>query len=218
MTIYDLKPKFQNLLRPIVKRLYDTGVTANQITLGAMLLSIFIGALLCIFPDPRLFLLLPFVLFIRMALNAIDGMLAREYHQKSHLGAILNELGDVISDIALYLPFVLLFPDAFWLILLILFLALLTEFIGVVAQAIGATRRYDGPIGKSDRAFIFGALGLLIAIFPQLVSSNWLTVIFVLIAFLLLYTCYNRIRRALNELNAESTNNKEQSWTLRQTI
>lgn len=93
MTIYDLKPKFQNLLRPIVQKLYDAGVTANQVTLAAMLLSILIGALLFIFPNPHLFILLPFVLFIRMALNAIDGMLAREHHQKSHLGAILNETG-----------------------------------------------------------------------------------------------------------------------------
>ena len=31
-------------------------------------------------------------LFVRMALNAIDGMLAREHGQKSALGGILNEL------------------------------------------------------------------------------------------------------------------------------
>ena len=43
-----------------------------------------------------------------MALNAIDGMLAREYGQKSRLGAYLNELGDVVSDAALYAPFALL--------------------------------------------------------------------------------------------------------------
>ena len=37
------------------------------------------------------------VLFLRMALNAIDGMLAREFNQKTNLGAYLNELTDVIS-------------------------------------------------------------------------------------------------------------------------
>ena len=35
MSIYALKPKFQNLLRPIVKRLYQKGITANQVTLFA---------------------------------------------------------------------------------------------------------------------------------------------------------------------------------------
>ncbi|WP_265694095.1 CDP-alcohol phosphatidyltransferase family protein [Providencia rustigianii] len=207
MTIYDLKPKFQDLLRPIVRKLFDTGITANQVTLAALGLSIIVGGLLTLFPNPYLFILLPFVLFIRMALNAIDGMLAREHNQKSHLGAMLNELGDVISDVALYLPFVLIFPHAFWWILLILFLSVLTEFIGVIAQAIGASRRYDGPIGKSDRAFIFGALGLFVAIFPQLMAANWVNYLFAAISLLLLYTCYNRIRRALAELSPALKNN-----------
>lgn len=39
MTIYDLKPKFQNLLRPVVIRLFNAGITANQVTLAAMFLS-----------------------------------------------------------------------------------------------------------------------------------------------------------------------------------
>ncbi len=39
-----------------------------------------------------------------MALNAIDGMLAREHAMQTPLGAMLNELGDVVSDAALYLP------------------------------------------------------------------------------------------------------------------
>ena len=207
MTIYDLKPKFQDLLRPIVRKLFDAGITANQVTLAALGLSIIVGGLLTLFPNPYLFILLPFVLFIRMALNAIDGMLAREHNQKSHLGAMLNELGDVISDVALYLPFVLIFPHAFWWILLILFLSVLTEFIGVIAQAIGASRRYDGPIGKSDRAFIFGALGLFVAIFPQLMAANWVNYLFAAIPLLLLYPCYNRIRRALAELSPALKNN-----------
>lgn len=207
MTIYDLKPKFQDLLRPIVNQLFRAGITANQVTLAALILSVLCGALLIIIPNPHLFLVLPFVLFVRMALNAIDGMLAREHHQKSHLGAILNELGDVISDIALYLPFVLIFPHLFWLILLILFLGVLTEFIGVIAQAIGATRRYDGPIGKSDRAFVFGALGLLVGLFPHIVFSSWVSYLFAILALLLFYTCYNRIRRALCQLNASADNN-----------
>ena len=56
------------------------------------------------------FLLLPLWLFLRMALNAIDGMLAREFGQQSALGAYLNELSDVVSDAALYLPFAQLAP------------------------------------------------------------------------------------------------------------
>ena len=42
-SVYDLKPKFQALLRPLVRRLADGGLTANQVTVAAMLLSFAIG-------------------------------------------------------------------------------------------------------------------------------------------------------------------------------
>ncbi|MBC4011437.1 CDP-alcohol phosphatidyltransferase family protein [Morganella morganii] len=209
MTIYDLKPKFQNLLRPVVIRLFNAGITANQVTLAAMFLSLLTGFILILFPDPRLFLLLPPVLFIRMALNAIDGMLAREHNQKSRFGAILNELGDVVSDTILYFPFVLLFPGAAIWILLILFLSVLTEFIGVLAQTIGASRRYDGPAGKSDRAFLFGALGLCAAVFPASLDSALFPVLFAIFSALLFLTCYHRIRRALQESAQQSASQKD---------
>lgn len=93
MSIYALKPKFQNLLRPLVRQLAAKGVTANQVTLIACLLSILLGVVLALFPTfSSLFFLIPIWLFLRMALNAIDGMLAREFNQKSRLGGILMKL------------------------------------------------------------------------------------------------------------------------------
>ncbi|GKX53276.1 CDP-alcohol phosphatidyltransferase family protein [Budvicia aquatica] len=198
MTLYDLKPRFQALLRPLLNRLYRAGVTANQVTLAALGSSIVIGIVLAVFPFSSLFLILPIFLFIRMALNAIDGLLAREYNQQSKLGALLNETGDVLSDAALYLPFALL-PGAMpWLVVLAVFLSALTEFCGVLAQTIGASRRYDGPMGKSDRALVFGAYGLAIFIWPMLQEWNW--VLFSLVSVLLIWTSFNRCRRALAEV------------------
>lgn len=85
LTIYQLKPAFQGLLRPLVARLAALGVTANAVTLLAMLLSLALGAGLFLAgpSQPAAFLLLPLWMFLRMALNAIDGMLAREFGQKS---------------------------------------------------------------------------------------------------------------------------------------
>ena len=106
VSIYDLKPTFQARLRPLADGLANRGITANQVTVAAFLLSLAAGGLLLLWPGAALpLLLVPVVLFIRMALNAIDGMLAREHGQKSDLGALLNELGDLFSDAALYLPF-----------------------------------------------------------------------------------------------------------------
>src|SRR5438445_2081777 len=112
MTLYQIKPKFQALLRPLVKRLAARGVTANQVTLAAAGGSLVVGALVAALAWlPGVFLLMPLWLFVRMALNAVDGMLAREHGQQSVLGAYLNELGDIVSDIALILPFALVVPS-----------------------------------------------------------------------------------------------------------
>ena len=198
-SIYQLKPAFQNLLRPLTQRLFRLGATANHVTLAAMLLSCMVGALLYAFPNRWALLLIPLFLFVRMALNAIDGMLAREHHQKSTLGAILNELGDVVSDAALYLPFAVLPGSSPTLVVLTVLLAVLSEMTGVIGVQIGATRRYDGPMGKSDRAFVFGAIALILAL--GVPFGIWQNIAFTAIALLLLLTIYNRVRGALQELH-----------------
>ncbi len=67
----------------------------------------------------------------------------------------------MLSDAALYLPFALVAPfSPFWVGTVIV-LAGLSEFTGALGPTVGASRRYDGPLGKSDRAFVFGALGSL---------------------------------------------------------
>lgn len=200
MTLYDIKPKFQNLLRPVVVRLHARGVTANQVTLLAMLASLLLGGLLMYFPKPLLFISLPVFLFFRMALNAIDGMLAREFNQQSTLGAILNEVGDIISDAALYLAFAFLTGVSPWLVVLVVLLSWLTEFCGIITQTLTGTRNYRGPLGKSDRAFVFGALGLLIALWPQYTGIS--NIVFGIAALLLAWTCINRCRSAMVVKNA----------------
>ena len=196
MSIYELKPKFQNLLRPLVRRLYSAGVTANQVTLAACVLSVLLGALLVKFADvSTLFFLLPVWMFLRMALNAIDGMLAREFNQKTPLGGYLNEATDVISDTALYLPFAFVAPFGWGVISLVIFLAFMSEFLGVLGQVHGSGRRYDGPMGKSDRAFVFGLFGTIYAVFGRLPS--WFSLALYAVAFLLALTCINRVRMGL---------------------
>jgi CDP-diacylglycerol---glycerol-3-phosphate 3-phosphatidyltransferase len=201
-SIYGLKPRFQNLLRPVTDGLAGAGVTANQVTLAAMVLSFATGAAIFHLRTPRSLLLLPAVLFLRMALNAIDGMLAREHNQKTALGAVLNELGDVFSDSALYLPLAVIpgFEPA--LVVLIVLLGVISEMTGVIAVQVGASRRYEGPMGKSDRAFVFGALGLLLGLNLPIVPIVRYVLWFVLV--LLLLTIVNRARGALAEVRGRA--------------
>lgn len=195
-SLYQLKPAFQRLLRPAVGRLARAGVTANQVTVAAALLSLGVGAAIARWPDdPRLLLLLPAALLVRMALNAADGMMAREHGMKSRLGGLLNELGDAVSDAALYLPLALVpgFPAALQTVAVAL--ALVTEVAGLAALGVGAERRYDGPMGKSDRALVYGAVGFALGL--GVPAGGWLTAVVAAVAVLAAATVVQRLSRAL---------------------
>lgn len=199
LTFYQYKPAFQNRLRPLVRWLAQQQVSPNQITCAAILLSMMMGGLMTLLPQfHRVLLVLPLVLFIRMALNAIDGMLAREYCQTTPLGCILNEVSDVVSDAVLYLPFCFI-PgiSSPWIVAIVL-LASLMELVGVLGQAITDKRRYEGPMGKSDRAFVFGGVALLLGLGFEI--THWLTGVWIGVVLLQLVTIFNRIRATLKEV------------------
>ncbi|WP_213909196.1 CDP-alcohol phosphatidyltransferase family protein [Stutzerimonas nitrititolerans] len=201
LSIYQLKPRFQNLLRPLVRRLHALGITANQVTVAALVLSLLVAGSVALWAEQTwLFALIPLWMLARMALNAIDGMLAREFGQQSRLGAYLNELCDVVADSVLYLPFALLPGVSAMAVVLVVLLALFSEYAGVLGPMVGASRRYDGPMGKSDRAFAFGVLATGVAC--GWLPASWVNGALLLIAALALYTLVNRVRQGLNETPA----------------
>ncbi|MFN0101801.1 MAG: CDP-alcohol phosphatidyltransferase family protein [Bryobacteraceae bacterium] len=189
-SVYDLKPRFQSLLRPLIGWLATVGVTANQVTVFACLISVAVGLDLSF--GSRRWWLLPVWLFLRMALNAMDGMLAREHGQVSRLGALLNELTDVVSDAALLLPFAFL-PgwNPVWVGAVVV-LAGLTEMTSLVGQTLIGDRRNDGPMGKSDRALVMGAVAAWVGMGWQVNG-----VVAPLMALLCAATIYNRARHIL---------------------
>ena len=157
------------------------------------------GLWLTLAPGVRLpLLILPLVLFVRMGLNAIDGMIAKENGLQSRLGALLNELGDAVSDTALYLPFALIPGVNPVLVVLLVITGILVEMTGVVTVQIGASRRYDGPLGKSDRAFLFGCIAFMLGV--GIKPGVWIDVVLTVGLLLSLYTTYNRMRRGLQEI------------------
>ena len=86
-----------------------------------------------------------------MALNAIDGMMARELHMSTQLGAVLNELGDAVSDLGLYLPLAFFYEAASWPVVAFAIGGVLTEeswteFISVLAHEINMTPAYEPQV------------------------------------------------------------------------
>ena len=200
MSIYALKGRFQDLLRPGVRGLYRVGITANTVTVLAAVVSLLVAAAVWRWAParPLLYLTLPLWMLLRMALNAVDGMLAREFGQQSRLGAYLNELCDIIADAALYLSLLSLpgvNPTALWALT---WMAAVCEYAGVLGVMVGASRRYDGPMGKSDRAFVIGLIGVLLA--PGWIDGAIVGWIAWTAAALCVLTGWRRVRQGLAEI------------------
>ena len=194
MTIYDLKPKFQALLRPTVKMLADKGITPNQVTMFAMLLSILVGVTIALTHGAKWILLfVPLFMFLRMALNAIDGLLAKEHGMKTKRGAMFNEMSDVIADVALFLPFAFIVGVNPIFVVLFTVVGVFNEMAGVVAQTLNGERRYDGPMGKSDRVFVVGFIALLLGLGVS--AGLWVDVLFGVATLLAILSTYNRAMR-----------------------
>jgi len=196
ISIYKIKPKFQQLLMPILKRLHKVGITANQITISSILLSLAIGVFFWNAETNRYFFLaLPIGLFIRMALNALDGMMARTYNQQTKKGEILNEIGDVISDLFIFFPLLIFEKENLYLIVIFLCLSLINEFAGLLGKSVSGIRQYEGPMGKSDRAFVIGLYGLLS--FYSIGFGKYSFWIFLVLILLILISTYTRIKNTL---------------------
>jgi CDP-diacylglycerol--glycerol-3-phosphate 3-phosphatidyltransferase len=196
ISVYNIKPKFQELLKPVLALMYKLAITANQITISSIFLSLIIGTGFW-FADKNiaLFLILPIGLFLRMALNALDGMMAKIYHQQSKKGEILNEMGDIISDFFVFLPLLKFEQEISYLIVIFICLSMINEFAGVLGKAVSNERRYDGPMGKSDRALILGIYGILS--YFSINFNKYSTYIFSVIILLLVLSTIIRIKKSL---------------------
>ena len=179
---------------PICEKLVKLKITPNQITVTTVLLNIIFAGIIYKFSNINyLFLIVPIFLFLRMALNALDGMIANKFNQKTKIGVFYNEAGDVISDTVFFYIFLRVIGINEIYNLIFIFLSALSEYIGVVAVMVDSKRHYEGPMGKSDRAFLIS----LLAIIYFFIGNQYFDYILILAIILLIFTIYNRIKSSL---------------------
>ncbi len=78
ISVYKIKPWFQQLLKLVLTTLHKIGFTPNAITWLAILLSAVIGVLLWFYPNGAMLWIFAVALLVRMTLNALDGMMANQ--------------------------------------------------------------------------------------------------------------------------------------------
>lgn len=163
--IYRIKPRFQQALAGPTAALVARRVHPDWLTGAALGLALLGGAaLIGARWLPPLLLLVPPLVLGRTALNALDGLVARQGGWARPWGEVLNESSDRLADVALFTG-VALAPGG-WPALgaVVLVTMLLVSYVGTVARAAGGQRQYGGPMGKADRMLALGlAAGLAVA-------------------------------------------------------
>ncbi|MFM6945573.1 MAG: CDP-alcohol phosphatidyltransferase family protein [Flavobacteriales bacterium] len=191
ISVYQIKPYFQALLKPLMVGLHKIGWTPNLLTLLGILLSFGLGAGMYLYHHASwMYLILPIGLFIRMMLNALDGMMAKTYQLETKIGAYLNEMGDIVSDTAIFYPMYLFFEMKQEWVLLFILLSIINEITGILGFALIKERRYDGPMGKSDRALVIGLLSLLC--FFEVPIRQYCTEILIIACLLVIWSTIKR--------------------------
>ena len=199
--LYSFKGRFQNF----AERLAHFSLTANHATFGGAFFSAATAASFYI--GLRVFscalLLVPFCLFLRLIMNALDGLLARAHGNASATGEILNELSDVVGDTVCYGVLFFVFPELHGEVSGVLLAIWFAEFVGVLGKSLpGGKRRQESVAGgKPERAVLFGGFAIAYFIHPLEVQS--VRLFLCLLAFLTILTGLRRIQMAIREARAK---------------
>lgn len=160
---------------------------------------------------PWLLLIGPMFCYVRLWMNMLDGMVALASGKASPRGEILNDLPDRVSDVLIFVGVAhsgLCAPvSGYWVAIL----ALLTAYVGMFGQAVGARREFGGVMSKPWRmvALHVGAwtawggfwLGDGVVRWEQLTILDWTCVVVIVGC---VQTMVIRLRRIMAALTAKS--------------
>ena len=174
--LYSVKPWFVRRLRGIEDALVERRVSPDTLTIAAIGVSVATGAVLAAggaLSEPLLWLLVPPLGLVRLALNALDGAVARRIGGGSPFGEVMNEMGDRLGDVALIAPLAFVISPA--LALSALACALLASAAGVAGRSVSGVRLAGGPMGKADRVAVLavsaGAAALTASTLPFVIAA-----------------------------------------------
>lgn len=155
VVVYGLKPRFRAALRPVLAfacRFHPDTVSGAAVAF-AVLAAL---ALWQASARPWLLLVAPGLFFLRIAANALDGMVAQERRLASPRGEMVNEFSDRINDAVIFAGLAAGAWADIGLVAAALVGTLLVSYLGILPKAAGGSRRYEGPMGKADRMLLLG--------------------------------------------------------------
>jgi phosphatidylglycerophosphate synthase len=227
MGIYSIKPWFRQQLQPLIKVLWN--VHPDVLTWSALGLSALLGFILYASASPHACFLvcgkteapaaspeacnqswlaltaMP-LFFVRLALNALDGLLAQQTGKARVQGEVLNELSDRFADTFIFLGITLALPqDQQCIGFTAMILMLINSYTGLLGKAVGTERVYTGMLGKADRMILLMVACLAYGFFPnfKIIDYNIFGCLFLLMIPMAIATFIQRLTRILALLKAK---------------
>ncbi len=172
-----LRSRIDTQLRPLAEQAAAAGLAGDRISWSILLLAAVTGALLLALPAAlpglsALLLLLPAALAARGLLGGIARLQETEAASPAPREPVLREVTDAAADALLYLPLAAYPGITAAPVILLLVLGLLVEIAGLAVVAGGRERPRGGPMNSSDRAVVFGLVGVIVALEPG--TAPWL--------------------------------------------
>lgn len=153
MALHQLKYPYRDVIRPIVKHL--TFINPNLISFLAVIVAFYTGY--CIYfgaECPKMFIYAVILIFVRMTLNTMDGVIAIEREQDNKIcGKVMNALPDRYSDLFVLAGIALSPLVNNFLGLLGLCTVVLVSYSGILGKALGVSWQGFGPLDKVERFF-----------------------------------------------------------------
>jgi phosphatidylglycerophosphate synthase len=201
---------FRRTANAAVRLCLTTGISPDAISYSSIAAAI--GAALCFWKSaqyPALLIIAPFVCFLRLWFNMLDGMVAVAAGKASLRGEIVNDLPDRLSDVIIFVGV----AHSGWLHHPILgywaaIFALLTAYVGLFGQAIGAGRQFAGIMSKPWRMLALALGSWITWLVPSLSQTTNRFTIFDWTCLLIVAGCaqtiVTRLKGILRSLRKET--------------
>jgi CDP-diacylglycerol---glycerol-3-phosphate 3-phosphatidyltransferase len=155
--LYGLKPWYAGRLSLIRRRLVAAGVSPSVITVTGIAFGAGAGAALALLrPGVLAGVIVAALLAARLACANLDGGVARDGGRATPFGAVLNELGDRLAELAALAGCLAIAPV--WLACATGLAASLPSWVALAGASAGLGRVQGGPVGKTERCLLLALL------------------------------------------------------------
>lgn len=153
MALHQLKYPYREVIKPVVKKLLF--ISPNFISVLAFFVALATGY--CLYEGykcPQMFVYAIILVFVRMTLNTMDGVIAIERGEDYKIcGKVMNALPDRYADLFVYAGIALSPLVNDFLGMLGVCSVVLVSYSGILGKALGVSWQGFGPLDKVERFF-----------------------------------------------------------------